>query len=399
MARRRVHLAFSLALLAAAPRLARADAFQDLVSAAYEAAKAGRWEEVPEYVKRADKIAPDADSPIPPHTLARLWYLEGVSYWFGGQKEAALNPWRSAFQAQIDYQWESESFADEDGEALFESLRRETRSRPEVTIGIPSSTGATRFFVDGQPADASTRRAEGRYLVQAVCPDGSVQGKWWKYGKPPKYESFCPSGFGAVATATPAATGGEVLFDDFGNPIVAASAVRPSGPAPTASADAKAPAAPGKPAEAAKTPAATSKPPATPPKGTPAPEPPKKDTPKATAATPPPPKAPAAPKADGASGGLAGPLLLGGGGALLAGGAVVNFLLVNPTWSDLEAARAKPATVTRGEADDLTARFNTWRAVTLGLLGAGAASATVGILLHDARIVVLPGGFVAEGRF
>ena len=126
-----------------------------------------------------------------------------------------------------------------------------------------------------------------------------------------------------------------------------------------------------------------------------------KDTKKvATESRPAAPKATAAP-AGGGSGGsnVASVLLMGGGGALLAGGAVANFLLVNPTWTDIQAARDKPASVTRAEADDLTARFNTWRAVTFGLLGAGVAGVTVGILVDDTRVFVVPGGFVAEGRF
>jgi len=247
---------------------------------------------------------------------------------------------------------------------------------------------------------------EGRYLVQTVCSDGSVQGKWWKYGKPPKYDSFCPNGFGTQAsapTATASTGGSEVLFDDFGNPIVATSAVRPPPPAATtpppsdtkaqdtAAAEKKAQDAAAAEKKAKEAAAAEKK----------AKEAAPKDTKKvATESRPAAPKATAAP-AGGGSGGsnVASVLLMGGGGALLAGGAVANFLLVNPTWTDIQAARDKPASVTRAEADDLTARFNTWRAVTFGLLGAGVAGVTVGILVDDTRVFVVPGGFVAEGRF
>ncbi|MBN1336759.1 MAG: hypothetical protein JXB39_12445 [Deltaproteobacteria bacterium] len=389
-----MRLALCVTLLAAAPRFARADACRDLVDAAYEAARAGRWEEVPEYVKRADKIAPNADQPVSSHTLARLWYLEGVAYWFGGQKDKALDPWRITFQTEIDYPWESEAFVDDDGEALFESLRRETRSRPSVSLDIPSNTGAARFYVSGHPVDTASRVVEGRHLVQAVCPDGSVQGKWWKYGKPPKYESFCPGGFGTAVAASPAASQGEVLFDDFGNPIVAASAVRPdmqpaagTKPAPAAT---KAPTPEKKPA-ATSTAAASTPSKQTPPKA----EKPAKDS-KKPAST-----APAVASASGTSGGsnLASTLLLGGGGVFLAGGAAANFLLVNPTWSEIQTARDKPGSITREEADALTGRFNTWRTVTVGLLGAGVAGLGAGVLLHDAHVLVVPGGFLAQGRF
>jgi len=96
----------------------------------------------------------------------------------------------------------------------------------------------------------------------------------------------------------------------------------------------------------------------------------------------------------------AGVFVLAGGGALLAGGVVTNFVLVNPTWADIEAARQDPLTVSRDDANALTARFNTMRAVTLGLLGGGVALTGVGVLLDSPVLPVLgPGQIGVSGRF
>lgn len=96
----------------------------------------------------------------------------------------------------------------------------------------------------------------------------------------------------------------------------------------------------------------------------------------------------------------AGVFMLAGGGAMLAGGAVANFVLVNPAWSAIEAAREDPQSVTRAEADALTGRFNTFRGVTLGLLGGGAALAGVGVALDSSLTpYVMPGTIGLRGRF
>jgi hypothetical protein len=61
--------------------------------------------------------------------------------------------------------------------------------------------------------------------------------------------------------------------------------------------------------------------------------------------------------------------VMGAGGALFLGGAVLNFAAVNPTYAEIEAVRAAPATMNRAEADALSAQFNLLRFSTMGLSG------------------------------
>lgn len=92
--------------------------------------------------------------------------------------------------------------------------------------------------------------------------------------------------------------------------------------------------------------------------------------------------------------------LWSGGGALLLGGAAVNFLVVNPTYAEIEAARAAPASVSRADADALTSRFDVSRFTTIGLLGAGVAAMGAGILVDDRlTLVAAPSGVGLVGQF
>ena len=97
---------------------------------------------------------------------------------------------------------------------------------------------------------------------------------------------------------------------------------------------------------------------------------------------------------------MLGTSLLASGGVLLAGGTVVNFAVVAPTYTRIEDARAAPNSVTRAEADDLTARFNVSRAATLGMLGGGVVLLGTGFFV-DAPLQpqVGPGILGVGGRF
>jgi hypothetical protein len=92
--------------------------------------------------------------------------------------------------------------------------------------------------------------------------------------------------------------------------------------------------------------------------------------------------------------------VMGAGGALFLGGAVLNFAAVNPTYAEIEAVRAAPATMNRAEADALSAQFNMLRFSTIGLLGVGAAGLGVGYFVtDDTALLVSPAGVGLTGRF
>jgi hypothetical protein len=69
---------------------------------------------------------------------------------------------------------------------------------------------------------------------------------------------------------------------------------------------------------------------------------------------------------------------MGGGGAMLVGGAVTQFLVAGPTYSEIETARSNPHGITRQEADALTGAWNTQRSISLGLYIGGALAAGAG---------------------
>jgi hypothetical protein len=80
---------------------------------------------------------------------------------------------------------------------------------------------------------------------------------------------------------------------------------------------------------------------------------------------------------------------------------VVNFAALEPTYAQIEDARAHPDHYTRWQADWLTSRFDTYRGVTLGLVGGGVVVAGAGYFLLDGPIqpMVLPGGAGLTGRW
>ena len=91
--------------------------------------------------------------------------------------------------------------------------------------------------------------------------------------------------------------------------------------------------------------------------------------------------------------------LWGGGGALLLGGTATNFLWVNPTWEEIDTARQAAVSINRSDADALTSEFRTAKFLTMGLLGAGAASVTVGFFVDDLTISPTGNGVLLSGRF
>ncbi|MDP2309663.1 MAG: hypothetical protein Q8P18_26825 [Pseudomonadota bacterium] len=99
--------------------------------------------------------------------------------------------------------------------------------------------------------------------------------------------------------------------------------------------------------------------------------------------------------------GVVGWAMIAGGGAMIVGGGAVNFLVVNPAWTEVEAANADPRGATRTEADAIVSRFNTGRYATIGLLAAGVATAGVGVFLGplDSHVYFTPTGVGLAGRW
>jgi hypothetical protein len=96
-------------------------------------------------------------------------------------------------------------------------------------------------------------------------------------------------------------------------------------------------------------------------------------------------------------------VLLGGSAVALLAGSVVNFGLLNPQFSKIHHARTNPSTVTRGEADALTADFQQTRVLTLGLVAGGVVLGGAGGALwwmqREVQVGVGADGFRMSGRF
>ena len=104
---------------------------------------------------------------------------------------------------------------------------------------------------------------------------------------------------------------------------------------------------------------------------------------------------------DRESGGFGlGGTLLASGGALVAGGLVVNFAIVNPTYASIQAANDDPYSITRDDASALTSQFNTYRYLTIGLTAGGLALVGTSVFIDaPIRPVIGPRHLGIAGRF
>jgi hypothetical protein len=393
------------------PSLAWAGAVQDLLDATQEALEAEETEEVYRIIKRIDKVAPDAEQPLTTRTQAKVRYFEGLAQWIDGDTDEAMDTFRWCLAIDNEFQWDTENFPLDDAHSVFEGLRREVRSKKTIGLGVPLDTGATTIYVAGQVADETTRMPEGKYLVQALCPDGVTYGRWWKFGKAPKYESLCPMGFGEAAG--PVADGGDdVQFDAFGNPIVNGGGGGPmfdefgnpiGGGAPEPEPEPIVEPEP----EPEPEPVAEPEPEPEPDEPEPEPEPvvepepePSQDGVTDAGGTDPirdprPPREPKPPR----EGSVLGKVMLGGGGGALAVGTGLYFAWVNPAYASVNDANATPASLTRVEADDITARYNTARLVTASLLGVGLVGVAGGAAVEFTHVSITPWGVSVGGSF
>ena len=88
------------------------------------------------------------------------------------------------------------------------------------------------------------------------------------------------------------------------------------------------------------------------------------------------------------------------GVGLLAGGAAMNWLVVEPARSEVDAANADPGAISRAEALDLLARYDNGRFSTMGLLAAGVVTVGVGVaMIPNAQVVVTPTGLGLTGTW
>src|SRR5205085_5619026 len=74
--------------------------------------------------------------------------------------------------------------------------------------------------------------------------------------------------------------------------------------------------------------------------------------------------------------------LLASGGALVAVGFALDLFWVLPAYADIEDARSNPDSVSRTEADELTASYQAARWTTISVMGAGVVVAGSSVFVH-----------------
>ncbi len=86
---------------------------------------------------------------------------------------------------------------------------------------------------------------------------------------------------------------------------------------------------------------------------------------------------------------------------MLAGGAAMNWLVVEPARAEAEKANANPGSLSREDALALLARYDNGRFTTMGLLAAGVVTVGTGIavLPNGTRVVATPTGLSLTGRW
>lgn len=328
-----LHGAAVALLLALHAPPAQAGQVEDDVRKALEAIKDGDFETAQQLLDQAEANVATTTSVVLGSSLASIWYYRGVlEYYNGDPNKKTLELWRMALLADLSFPFDTTLVADQEPRDLFEALRLEVSSRPHYDGGMDESQGAVKVFVDGQLLHPYSLIVGGRHLVQVACEDGVMRTAWYDFGSPPDYYAMCTEGGGL-------AQGGGTPGGEEGDGQTGGGEGEGDG------------------------------------RGE---KPPKE------------PREPREPREGGGPG--LGLVMLGTGGALMVGGAAVNFLVVNPAYAQIEDARERPATVTRAEADALTGRFNTSRVLTLGLLGAGAATFGVSFFLGEQQVVLTPTG-------
>ncbi len=341
------------ALALAWPALAGAGPVAEPLASARAGLAEGDLKGAVKTVDAAVKALPEAAAVVEPAELAALFMVQGAAWHRRGEKyeSKAMDSFRRALSTDGEVAWDRERLGEGADWTLFEALRDEVRSRPEVDPKVPEKTGAAQVFIDGVRVRAGDAVIQGTHLGQITCDDATVHGVWTALDKPVDWLALCPGG---VDTSVVVADAPEDEWDGFGPDFGDADG------------------------------------------GT--------DEPVAAAAPAPAPPPPARRPPRGVGVGVGPVALMAGGGALVLGGSVTYFALVSPRVDAALAAAGAPASVTRAQANTLTAEAEAAQGLTLGLVGGGVALAAGGLtwtLLADApvRPVVGPRTLGLVGSF
>ena len=302
--------------------VARAQSVADDVASARDAIVREDYTSALDALDAAEDRAPIENAPVAAPVLAGIPYLRGiVLVRQGDPRGEAIDRWRETLAIQNDLPWDTTLVPNGDERALFEALRKEVEDRGAVDVGAPTATGLARLYVDGRRVRAGDTALAGRHLAQITCPDGTTRGRWTDFEKPPRWFKLCPGGVDTTVVVAAEAGDG----DDLG--LLPDWSDEPAAaPAP----------------------------------------------------------APVENVARVERGGPSQTTLLVSGGALVAVGFALDLFWVLPAYADIEDARSNPDSVSRAEADELTASYQAARWTTIAVMGAGVAVAGSSLFVHPA---------------
>jgi hypothetical protein len=324
----------------------------------------------------------DGESVVLNDVLARYWFYRGLVAKKRGKKAATMEAFRQTLLVDRSFQWDRDLVDDLEMRKMFEALRGEVEGRDVHPAKVPEGTGCAVLYVDGSQIAFGDQVSVGERLAQIQCPKGDVYGAWSDFDEeePFNWLAMCPyevdTSIEILAKEQPQDDFAE-MGPSFGSPAVVSGGpcAAESAPPPTSDGDGMAGA-----------------------------EAPVEEEAQASDEVP---------NQEPAGTGFFSKelwstrrvLVAGTGVALLGGGVGFHYGAVVPSFSMVEWGRRNSRGITRYQADILTGRFRMRRAVSWGLMGAGAVTTGVGLVLFKpstnltVQPILFPGGGGLRGQF
>jgi len=141
--------------------------------------------------------------------LAEIWYLRGMLAMMSAvdpSGDTQMEAWRRALVLNPDHSWDEKLSDNEEGQDTFWALKSEVKSRPIVSLQLPTQYGMANLYVDGfkrapgEFSKATTFVYQGEHFAQFECPndsDDTVQlvSKWVTFERKFDWLGMCPSTF------------------------------------------------------------------------------------------------------------------------------------------------------------------------------------------------------------
>ena len=188
-----------LLLLFFVPLSASAKTVEDMVHAARTAIEEGDFEKATSLLDEAEAFAPKSPIPVTREGLRNIAFYRGVLDHYLGEgvvsgypTDSTMNFFRQALAHDLTFEWDRSLVTDPDGdiEFVFQQLRDEVSSRNQSGSRVPLES-TVRVFVDGAMVASDDFIIHGRHLVQVMCPDSRVLGKWVDFGDAPDFGCMC----------------------------------------------------------------------------------------------------------------------------------------------------------------------------------------------------------------